>query len=575
MSDAPKSPAAIAKSAKTAPASSSTSSGLGSLQPFYKEIAGLPAKVRLDRILSRKDTMRVVRGMPVPDLLTTINDVGAVDCLELLELMSPAQVQGVFDLDGWRKDRLDPTSVGRWLRAFFAASPDRTAGQLRGLDLELLTLLLKVHCTIFDLSLEEEPTVEGSRQLITPDGRYLIVFGGVSTDDETLIVLQQSLDRLMARDMGFVLKMCEAVRWEIASQLEEDAFRWRNARLADLGFLPQHEAAPIFAWIDPDAPFGKAGPTTATPAPMTEEAATSTDLTTSPLLPWSQLSGNDVLGRALSRLGDDVRDRVAHELMLTANRVHAADGQDIGDTDALKETARTTAATAGTGLSYLVKGDESKLSSSLASTSVMVLFRIGHSLSLKLATDLRARLKGRGTGLDGRGLLRLDAPLREVVAGFLRPRPLLFGGLLDPRRVDYRPVSSLNELTAAAAALSEASFRAALLEKLGANEALFAGVDDADLPSHGAILGALLVGGALAPLIEIPPLTPAPDEALLAALDEKVRGFAPLPGAVTPNDAVARTRAYVGQVWSAMIAELSQVRDRNPDARFVSSLWTR
>lgn len=557
-------------------ASPNTPSGLASLQPFYKEIAGLPAKQRLDRILSRKDTMRVVRQMPVPDLLTTINDVGAADSLELLELMSPAQVQGVLDLDGWRKDRLDPSSVGKWLRAFFAANADRVAVQLRGLDLELLTLLLKVHTRIYDLSQEEQPEGEVGRHSITPDQRYLIVFGGVSTDDETLVVLQQSIDRLMARDMGFVLKMCEAVRWELASQLEEDAFRWRNARLADLGFLPQHEAAPIFAWIDPDAPFGKgvAAPTSASPV-LAEEAATSTDLTTSPLLPWSQLSGGDVLGRALQPLPDTVRDRVAHELMLTANRVHAADGQDIGDTDALKETARQTAATAGTGLAYLVKGDESKLSSSLASTSVMVLFRIGHSLSLKLATDLRARLKMKGAGLDGRGLLRLDAPLREVVAGFLRPRPLLFGGLLDPRRVDYRPVASLNELAAAAAALSEAGFRAALLEKLGANDALFGNVDDADLPSHGAVLGALLVSGSLAAVSEIPPLTKSIPDDVLAALDDKVRAMAPLPGAATSKDAVARARAFAQHVWGAIVAELAGVRDAAPDVRYLSSLWTR
>jgi hypothetical protein len=613
---------------------------LSSLQPFYRELATLPAKQRLDRILSRKDTMRVVRQMPVPDLYATIRDIGVEDALEVLELMSPAQVQGFLDLDGWRRDRIDPASVGRWLGAFFAANADRAAGQLRGLDLELLTLLFKVHCTVYDLAAEEQPEHEVGRHTVTPDQRYLIAYGGVSADEATQAVLQTAIERLMARDMLFVLRLCEAVRWELASQLEEDALRWRNGRLADLGFLPAHEAAAVFAYLDPDKPLpGPLSPSV--PPPPASDEATSTDLTTSVLLPWATISGGEtVLARALGGIDDVVvRDRVAHELMLVANRVHAADGADLGDSDALKETARQVANTTGTGLSYAVKGDESKLSSTLASTSVMVLFRLGHSLSLKVGNELRARLRAKGSGLDGRGLLRLDAPLREVVAGFLRPRPLLFSGLVDDKRVDYRPVASLGELAAAAAAVTEASFRAALLSRLGADDAAFVDVDDAALPSHGAVLGSLLAQAALgspAPApralsdVELvalralvvdgapasqPTSKPAPvrasskkrapaegaaneggqgelfgaaassssssgaatdpAERALAWLDAAVRPLAPLPGAVTRDDVVARARAFARSAWGALSAELRGVHDARPQGALLSSVWAR
>ncbi len=494
-----------------------------SLQPFYRELATLPAKARLDRLLARKDTMRVVRQMPVPDLYATIRDVGVEDALEVLELMSPAQVQGFLDLDGWRRDRIDPTSIGRWLGAFFAANPDRAAGQLRGLDLELLTLLFKVHCTVFDLSAEEQPTHDVGRHTVTPDQRYLIVYGGVSADEATQATLQQAIERLMARDMLFVLRLCEAVRWELASQLEEDALRWRTGRLADLGFLPTHEAAAVFAWLDPDKPLPSTTPTKAPPPPAGDEA-TSTDLTTSVLLPWTTLTaGEGVLARAVTGLDDAGRDRVAHELMLVANRVHAADGADLGDSDALKETARQVAHTVGTGLAFAVKGDETKLTTTLGATSVMLLFRLGHSLSLKIGNELRARVRARGAGFDGRGLLRLDAPLREVVAGFLRPRPLLYAGLLDEKRVDYRPVASLGELAAAAAAVTEASFRAALLARLGADDACFVEVDDAALPAHAGIFGALLAQAALGLAPRVRPLTD--DEA--TALRDRLAGNGP------------------------------------------------
>ncbi len=560
---------------------------LPSLQPFYQEIAPLSAKQRLDHILGRKDIMRVVRQMPVPDLFSTVKDIGVEDALELLELMSPLQVQGFLDLDAWRRDRVDAASLGRWMRVFFAANPDRCVGQLRGLDLELLTLILKINTRIYDLSLEEEPEHDVGRHSITPDQRYLIVYGGVVADDETQAVLQQIVDRMMGRDMLFVLKLCEAIRAELPSQLEEDAYRWRCARLADLGFLPAHEAAEIFAWLDPEQPLPGTRPPA--PPPLPHDEATSTNLTASVLLPWGLLSGgNDVLSRALQGLDQPSRERVAHELMLTANRVHAADGQDLGDTDALKETARHVTATAGTGLAFLVKGTESELTPALATTSVMLLFRLGHSLSLKLAQDLRARVRVKAAtntptgGLDGRGLLRLDAPLREVVAGFLRPRPVLFAGLLDPRRVDYRPVASLNELAAAASALSEAAFRAALLDRLGANDAFFADVDDADLPAHGAIFGSFLAHGlrtgaphlGLVRCDDLAALAAAAaatlPTSLLSELDDKVRGLAPLPGAATAVDVVARTRTFALQVWSAVVDELKTASPEAPP----TSLWT-
>jgi hypothetical protein len=513
-----------------------------SLRPFYRELATLPAKARLDRLLARKDTMRVVRQMPVTDLYATVRDVGVEDALEVLELMSPAQVQGFLDLDGWRRDRIDPSAIGRWLGAFFAANADRAAGQLRGLDLELLTLLFKVHCTVYDLAAEEQPEQDVGRHTVTPDQRYLIVYGGVSADEATQAVLQTAIERLMGRDMLFVLRLCEAVRWELASQLEEDALRWRNGRLADLGFLPGHEAAAIFAYLDPEKPL----PSTTLPAvppPSTNEESTSTDLTASVLLPWTTLTAGDgVLARALAGIVDDaVRDRVAHELMLVANRVHAADGADLGDSDALKETARQVANTAGTGLAFAVKGDEAKLGATLSSTSVMSLFRLGHSLSVKIGNELRARVRTRGSGLDGRGLLRLDAPLREVVAGFLRPRPLLFGGLLDERRVDYRPVASLGELAAGAAAVTEASFRAALLSRLGADDAVFVDVDDAALPTHAAILASLLGQAALGLVPRPRPLTD--DEASTLRRRLLAPGTTATPPTATPPTATAETLA--------------------------------
>ena len=558
------------------------------LPQLRQELRTLPAKKRIERLVACPDTMRVVRSMPTQDLYTTIREVGVEDCLEVLELASPAQIQGFLDIDGWRRDRLDSAAVGFWLRGMFAANTDRAVAQLRGLDLELLTLLFKIHTTVYDLAAEEQPVEDVGRHSITPDQRYLIAYGGVGADDAMEATLQEAIERLMARDMLFVLRLCEAVRWELPSQLEEDAYRWRNGRLADLGFLPAHEAAEIFAWLDPDRPLPEAkGP--ATPPDMGDESAPSLSLATSVLLPWDLLgNGGAVLGRALQAVGAAHAERVAHEMMLVANRAHAGDGGDLGDVDALRATAHQVADTVGIALSYLARGEATRLHQPLLSTSLSTLFRAGHSLGLRLQRELRARIHADRSGLFGNGLLRLDAPLRELCAGLLRPRPLLYCGLTDAKRVDYRPPSSLMDLAAAAAGLTEAAFRAAPLLRLGASDEVVGSPEP--LPTHGAILGALLgrvlLGRGAVPEIRAlssdelaqvrarlaSGLTQQDRDAVLAQLDDWVGPLAPLPGAPSRQEAVARARQYAVQVLQAVVDELASA-DSHPEGRLLGSLW--
>jgi hypothetical protein len=278
--------------------------------------------------------------------------------------------------------------------------------------------------------------------------------------------------------------------------------------------------------------------------------------------------------------------------MLTANRVHCADGGDAGDPEALRATAKQIVDSVGMALSYRCRGDATKLPLILATTPVQMLFRVGHSLTLKLQRELRARIDARDSGLKGNGVLRLDSPLREAAAGLLRPRPLLYGGLLDEKRADFRPPSSLVELAALSRAVSEIGFRAFVTgpKLLGASDDALQKLGFADpalQPTHGALVGAHLAHALLARPTELAPLNPADLAPLRKTLDDKsaraqavdsfvdaVRALAPLPGAPTPDEAAQRARTYAGQVLDAMSAELAQIAG-DPDPRFVSTVWTR
>lgn len=559
---------------------------------FRQGLVGLSAKGRLDAILARPDVMRVVQRLPVQDLFATIQEVGREDALELIELLHPRQVQGILDLDAWRKDRLDPVALGDWLEALYAASPGRAVKQIVGLDVELLSLLFKMHAQVYDLTLEEEPEGELRIHSLTPDQRYLIVYD--PENEKLALALKQTVDRLFGTEPGFVLRLLEAVRWEMPSALEEECYRWRNGRLRDLGFVPLEEAGEIFAWTDPDE-AARLSPHPEPPPPVVpaddgEEGPQ--DLSTSVVLPEGLLGeGGHVLSAALSLTDDEQRRRVAHELVLVANRLHIATGGDAGDTDALRATAKRAADTLGIGLSYLAKGDPGALKGPVESIPCLRLFQIGHSVTLRLGRELRTQLKNPAGGLAGEGILRLDHPLREAVAGVLRPHPLFFAGLSDPRRSDFIPFRSLGDVAETAKALSEAAFRAALVGGRGlcaSDEVLSSyGVLDARTgPSHGALLATWLCRALLE---QVPSFAPLEDEALrglaarldpqgrfagaedaLLALEERAARTAPLPGAKDPEEARARARAYGELVLAALSAELSGAAD----GRFVYAAFT-
>src|SRR5690606_29806170 len=49
------------------------------------------------------------------------------------------------------------------------------------------------------------------------------------------------------RDLSFVLRLLESVRFELPSGLEEECLRWRQNRLLDLGIWPREERLLFFA----------------------------------------------------------------------------------------------------------------------------------------------------------------------------------------------------------------------------------------------------------------------------------------------------------------------------------------
>ena len=462
-----------------------------SLAQLRRQLMQLAPRKRRDALLEPRDARRLVRSMPAGDLYTTVHDLGLADATELVQLASPAQFRSFVDLGAWKGDEVDEHALLLWLRAARDEEGDTFLEKLEGLDLELLEILLLRMVVVHDL--EEDPDVNPDGVTMeTPEGQYLIEF---KVDGVELSALRQVLDALIAKDPFQAVRLLEAVRWEVPTELEETAFRFRSARLSEFGFPPLDEAMSLYAYRDP-APFAPAG------------GARSEGLTTAAL--------PDLLGAALRGLEADELETLEGELRLLSNQALVAEGAEPGDVEAQRETLERVRDILQLGLEYATGGDASAASDAVRTHHLRDLFQVGFSLALEL--KFRAdRLMKRPMAKLGNLVLLMPWEQR-VVEGLRQRRPRRVLRVEGAEPVAFR---SRKELAECAQVLDRAEAQVSILGALlggdpAAAKSLLEVTPASSLPlTAGTIFAAALAHALLEGQPSVAPLSRAEVERVL------------------------------------------------------------
>ncbi|WP_242396253.1 DUF6178 family protein, partial [Anaeromyxobacter oryzisoli] len=213
-------------------------------------LAQARGRKRLDVILEARDPQALVRALPPDEVYFTIRDIGLGDAAALVRLASPEQFRTFLDLDAWSAGRFAPRRALPWLRAARAGahldptSAARWSHKLDALDAEVLYLLLRDALRIHDLEQDPDPELTTDRFLRTPEGKFVVEFLVEGTE---YLAIRGIVDDLYARDPFKASRLLSSIRWELPSELEETALRWRTGRLEDLGFPTMEEALSWFA----------------------------------------------------------------------------------------------------------------------------------------------------------------------------------------------------------------------------------------------------------------------------------------------------------------------------------------
>jgi hypothetical protein len=401
------------------------------------QLVQLPAKKRMDAIIESPDARALVRSLPAEDLYFTIREVGLADATELVQLASPQQFQTFVDLGAWKKDRLGTHEVLTWLRAARGDEPEEFLRKVHGVDVEVLEFLLREFTVVHDL--EENPDVnpEGVT-LETPEGRYLLEFKGVEGPE--LAAMRALMNDLIAENPLEAVRFLEATRWESLAELEETAYRFRTARLHDLGFPPLDEAVRLFSRVD-------TGPAPAPPA-------------STALVP-GQPGQVDYLGAVVRGLDEDERNGLEAELRHLANSVLVAEVEEPGELEALRRVGETTRDYLLLGLEHLTGGDPARAADAVRQATLKHVFQVGFSLTLTLKFRADRLMKAPLAQLDGTPLLMPEEAAAVVALRRKRPRRTLRVPGAEPV-----PFRSRRELAASEEVLTRAEAQVALLGAL-------------------------------------------------------------------------------------------------------------
>ncbi|HVZ73750.1 MAG TPA: DUF6178 family protein [Polyangia bacterium] len=546
----------------------------------YRAQLGRGRKLRrAEALLAGPDPERAVRALPGDELYYVIHEIGLRDAGDVLALARPEQVRTVLDFALWERDQVVPERAGEWLEAI-AEAPYETVGEwVAGLDIELFALLLRQASRIYDLTQEEAPEEPEGIFFPTPDGFFVLdVIGFDSPDaprgEESPVApsaraLVRIVDSLYRADKDLARRILVGARAEMDSELEELAFRWRQGRMADLGFADYYEALEVYRELDPaTVRIGETKPGSARVRPLDDRGGVDAPARAPAALVERLTRGASPFARAAQGLTAEGEIADLHfALVALTNRVLAADRITPGDDAAVTTTLERLLATLDLALDFLARGDLPREVEAVRTVALVRLFRLGVSLAGKvkrLATTLRRRGPFAATGLDLAE--REDATILEAV---MRARPMVSGLADDPPTGVDRPFRTVTDLARVGAVVERAAAAEALLLGLGVTPGALA-PPSAVLEAAGvepvAVDAGLLARTALVARLLDPEAGPAP---LAALAPEDVRDFEALlehpKGRPARLPEVLRKRAAAildGATPAALTGAAAPVRER-------------
>jgi hypothetical protein len=340
-------------------------------------------KEKIDQILAREDAVDYLQSLDSHTFYRLIKQAGWDQSYDLVQYATPRQVQNFLDFDCWTRDRLIPKKMEKWLAALVSESTQEHLQEVcRDLDAEMLAYFFKDNLEVEEVEEGRIPDHLDGNVSLSPDNQYAIVY---PEDEDTASVLRMLIDRLYGADRMLGWTLLEAVRWELPSELEEYAYKWRKSRIEEFGFIPREEAIEIYQYVDPkqlrdrldenkdDDYVDLSPPETIDPPVLLEE----------------ELTEEFFFSEALNEVENaETIQRIIHQTISLLHRAMMSDGVEPGDLESGRQVVRRTFGYLSAGLDFLSRDDTQRAAALISDKPLKLFHQAGFSLARKFQSKI-------------------------------------------------------------------------------------------------------------------------------------------------------------------------------------------
>ncbi|MBW2219205.1 MAG: hypothetical protein JRF40_06920 [Deltaproteobacteria bacterium] len=446
---------------------------IAKLQEERKRILALPAEKALDAVLESPEALPLVHSFPVDDFYFLIHDIGLEDSLQLLSMASSKQWEYILDQEIWEKDRVDNQSVVKWFDLFLKSDSNRFVKWLRDDRLDIAELFLFRNIEVIKREHDEDPSDFGSGYFTLDDVYYIKIIdsplGGwpdTGSDELRERVITSLLKKVAEDDYIRYQMLLTETTAVIPAEAEEEAYRLKNVRLAEKGFLPFEEAVGIYQPLTP----GEKGLLTIKKAEQdADEKGTVAGV---PYYHLAMMDEQNVFARALMSLDQSaILSNLQVEFGTLCNTLVAADNKKIRGKESLGGIVRKACGYISLGFSRISEGkDEPTLQQAhelIQQYPLSQIFRTGYGMALDLQKQIREWRKKSRLVENGLPLSFWGEEYMGVIGGLLLKRPLFFDNYRQG--VLYRDFQNMSDIMESRSMLSDIMVMDDLLSLMSIN----------------------------------------------------------------------------------------------------------
>ena len=434
------------------------------------DILSLPSEKAISQILESPDPKALVQSLQAEDVYYLLNDIGPEDALPVLKMASDEQWEFVLDLEVWEKNQIKLPSVTRWLNLLITADSRRAVKWLVENKKELLELFFLRNIEFKVREFDQDPSEMGEEFFTLDDAYYIRILDAPPDPEipnekneeendekideaakERIKFIKGLIDKLADFDHVTYQNLLLESHGMIPAETEEEAYRNRNIRLAEKGFLPFEEAVGVYQALSTEE-FYK------TDNKFVAKETDDHHILPVPVIHNDMLEGDNLFTSALRNIGSAVvLQQLQSEFAGLCNQIIVADQNRITSKNGLKPVVQKVSGYLHLGLLELSsEKDDQTLKCSIRLIQdypLSQIFRVGYGLAVSL--KWRAEAWRKQSWFEGQNL-----PLNfwgeawlGVLGGLLIKKPLYFdnyrSGLL------YREFSDKPDIDETAEVLEE------------------------------------------------------------------------------------------------------------------------